>query len=75
MQNPALKPTKTQKCQLHGRVSRGAVTAAAKARCATANFRTGEYTKAETDKAGRSRSILRVLEDAAHLLGHPNRLP
>lgn len=72
---PALKTSRTGKCQLHGGHSAGARTTAGKARSATANFRTGEHTKAETDKAGRSRSILRVLEDAAHLLGHPNRLP
>jgi hypothetical protein len=65
---PALTASRTQKCGLHGGLSRGPATAAGKARSAAANFRTGEYTKAETDKADRSRALIRILEDAAHLL-------
>jgi hypothetical protein len=45
------------------------VTAEGKARSALANYRTGEYTKAEIDQADRSRALLRVLEDATQLLG------
>jgi hypothetical protein len=66
---PALKTSRTQKCQLHGGRSRGPVTAEGKARSALANYRTGEYAKAATDHLDRSRALLRVLEDATHLLG------
>ena len=66
---PALKTSRTQKCQLHGGRSRGPVTAEGKARSALANYRTGEYTKAAIDHLDRSRALLRVLEDATHLLG------
>ena len=66
---PALKTSRTQKCQLHGGRSRGPVTAEGKARSALANYRTGEYTRAEIDQADRSRALLRVLEDATQLLG------
>ena len=66
---PALKSSRTQKCQFHGGLSRGPVTAEGKARSALANYRTGEYTKAEIDQADRSRALLRVLEDATQLLG------
>jgi hypothetical protein len=67
-QKPALKASRTQKCELHGGLSRGPATAVGKARSAAANFRTGEYTKVEIDKSDRSRALLRVLEDATHLL-------
>ena len=66
---PALKTSRTQKCQLHGGRSRGPVTAEGKARSAAANYKTGEYTQAAIDHLDRSRALLRVLEDAAHLLG------
>jgi hypothetical protein len=66
---PSLKSSRTQKCQFHGGLSRGPVTAEGKARSALANYRTGEYTKAEIDQADRSRALLRVLEDATQLLG------
>ena len=66
---PALKTSLTQKCQFHGGLSLGPATAEGKARSAAANFRTGEYTKVEIDKADRSRALFRTLEDAAHVLG------
>ena len=66
---PALKTSRTQKCQLHGGRSRGPVTAEGKARSALANYRTGEYTQATIDHLDRSRALLRLLEDATHLLG------
>ena len=65
---PALRASRTGKCEFHGGRSRGPVTAEGKARSRAANFRTGEYTKAEIDKADRSRALIRILEDAAHLL-------
>jgi hypothetical protein len=45
------------------------VTAEGKVRSALANYKTGEYTKAEIEKNDRSRALLRVIEDAAHVLG------
>lgn len=66
---PALKISCTQKCGLHGGLSRGPVTAEGKARSTAANYKTGEYSKAEVDKTDRSRALLRVLENAVHLLG------
>jgi hypothetical protein len=66
---PALKISRTEKCRFHGGLSTGARTAEGKARSGAASYKTGEYSKAEIDKANRSRALLRVLEDAAHLLG------
>ena len=66
---PALRASRTGKCQFHGGGSAGARTTAGKAKSAAANFRNGEYTKAEIDKTDRSRALLRVLEDAAYVLG------
>ena len=66
---PALRTSRAQKCQLHGGRSSGPLSEEGKARSAAANFRTGEYTKAEIDKNDRSRALLRVVEDAAHVLG------
>jgi hypothetical protein len=45
------------------------VTAEGKVRSALANYKTGEYSKAEIDKTDRSRALIRTLEDAAHVLG------
>lgn len=66
---PALKTSRTQKCPLHGGRSRGPVTEEGRARSAAANYKTGEYTQAAIDHLDRSRALLRVLEDATHLLG------
>ena len=66
---PALRTSRAQKCQLHGGRSSGPLSEEGKARSAAANFRTGEYTKAEIDKNDRSRALLRVVEDAAHVIG------
>ncbi len=56
-------------CNFHGGKSCGPVTTIGKARSAAANYKTGEYTKVEIDKADRSRALLRVIEDSAHVLG------
>jgi len=66
---PALRASRTGKCEFHGGRSRGPVTAEGKVRSALANYKTGEYTKAEIEKNDRSRALLRVIEDAAHVLG------
>jgi hypothetical protein len=44
------------------------VTAEGKVRSALANYKTGEYSKAEIDKTDRSRALIRTLEDAVHVL-------
>ena len=66
---PSLRTSRTQKCQLHGGRSAGPLSEEGKASSAAANFRTGEYTKVEIDKADRSRALVRVLEDSARVLG------
>ena len=66
---PSLRTSRTQKCRNHGGLSTGARTTAGKVRSAAANYKTGEYTKVEIDKADRSRALFRTLEDAAHVLG------
>jgi len=64
---PALRGRRV--CQIHGGRSTGPQTQEGKARSAAANFRTGEYTKYEIEKADRNRALRRVLEDATYLLG------
>lgn len=64
---PALRGRKV--CQLHGGRSFGPRTPEGRANSAAANYKTGEFGKASILKADRSRALLRVLEDAAHLLG------
>ena len=66
---PALRASRTEKCEFHGGRSSGPLSEEGKASSAAANLRTGEYSKAAIDKADRSRALLRVLEDAAHVLG------
>jgi hypothetical protein len=66
---PALRASRTEKCEFHGGRSSGPLSEEGKASSAAANFRTGEYTKVEIDKADRSRALFRTLEDAAHVLG------
>jgi hypothetical protein len=66
---PALKTSRTQKCGIHGGLSKGPATTAGKSKSAAANLRTGAYTKAEIAKANRNRALIRVLEDSANLLG------
>jgi hypothetical protein len=45
------------------------VTAEGKARSVAANYKKGEYSNAEIDKADRRHALLRILEDATYLLG------
>ena len=66
---PALKTSLTQKCQFHGGLSQGPVTAEGKARSAVANYKTGEYSNVQLHESDRSRALLRVIEDATHVLG------
>ena len=67
---PALRASKTQKCQFHGgRGNSGPKTPEGKARALAAHTKTGDCSKAARDAdAGVSARLLR-LEDAMHLLG------
>ncbi len=69
---PALKSSRTQKCQFHGGRSTGAKTETGKARIAAAHTTHGR----ETQKQRRSRSAasarLSQLEDAMHVLKMTN---
>ena len=67
---PALKVSKTQKCQFHGgRGNSGPKTPEGKARALAAHTKTGDCSKAARDAdAGVSARLLR-LEDAMHVLG------
>jgi hypothetical protein len=56
-------------CRFHGGRSTGALTPEGKARSANANFKSGEYSRASLDKAAKEKALIRVLEDAAHILG------
>jgi hypothetical protein len=66
---PALKTSKTQKCQFHGGRGSGPKTAEGKARIAAAHTKHGNETQAM--RAERSASSARIsrLEDAMHVLG------
>lgn len=67
---PALKVSKTQKCQFHGgRGNSGPKTPEGKARALAAHTKTGDCSKAARDAdSGVSARLLR-LEDAMHVLG------
>jgi hypothetical protein len=66
---PALKSSKTQKCQFHGGRSSGPKTPEGKARIAASHTVHGEDSKsARTDRSAASAKLNR-LEDAMHLLG------
>ena len=67
---PALRVSKTQKCQFHGgRGNSGPKTPEGKARALAAHTKTGDCSKAARDAdAGVSARLLR-LEDAMHVLG------
>lgn len=66
---PALRISRTQKCQLHGGRSTGPRTPEGKARSAKANLKSGDYSQASLDKAAKEKALIRVLEDATHVLG------
>ena len=68
-QKPALKSSSTQKCSFHGGLSRGPVTPEGKARSAKANLKTGDFTVTTKKRESTDRALVRVLEDASHLLG------
>ena len=65
---PALKTSRTQKCQFHGGRSSGPKTEAGKARQRAAVLKTGDYTKEAMEDRARSVRVLAGLEDAMYVL-------
>jgi len=65
---PALKTSKTQKCQFHGARSSGPKTEAGRSRIAAAHYKHGESTKAARAEYSKASAKLSQLEDAMHLL-------
>ena len=65
---PALKTSKTQKCQFHGGRSTGPKTEAGKARQRASVITSGNYTKESVEERSRSALRLAGLEDAMYVL-------
>jgi hypothetical protein len=65
---PALKTSRTQKCEFHGGRSTGPKTDAGKARQRAAVLKTGDYTKEAVEDKARSMRVLAGLEDALYVL-------
>lgn len=65
---PALKTSRTQKCDFHGGRSTGPKTDAGKARQRAAVLKTGDYTKEAMEDKARSVRVLAGLEDAIYVL-------
>jgi len=65
---PALKSSKTQKCQFHGGRGSGPKTEEGRSRIAAAHYKNGESTKAARAEYSRASTTLNQLEDAMHLL-------
>jgi hypothetical protein len=65
---PALKSSRTQKCDFHGGRSTGPKTDAGKARQRAAVLKTGDYTKEAMEDKARSARVLAGLEDAMYVL-------
>ena len=65
---PALKSSRTQKCDFHGGGSTGPKTAEGKARQRAAVLKTGNYTKEAMQDRARSVRVLAGLEDAMYVL-------
>ncbi len=69
---PALKTSRTQKCEFHGGRSTGPKTEAGKARQRAALLKTGDYTKEAIENKTRSVRVLAGLEGAMHVLNITN---
>ena len=67
---PALKSSKTQKCQFHGGgLTSGKQTLEGRQRIAAAHYKHGESTKAVRAEYSNASATLNQLEDAMHVLG------
>jgi hypothetical protein len=65
---PALKASRTQKCEFHGGRSTGPKTAEGKTRQRAAVLKSGYYTKEVMEDKARSMRVLHGLEDAMYVL-------
>ena len=65
---PALKTSKTQKCQFHGGRGSGPKTEAGRSRIAAAHYKHGESTKEARAEYSKASASLSQLEDAMHIL-------
>ena len=65
---PALKTSRTQKCQFHGGRSAGPKTEAGKARQKASVTKSGNYTKESSEDRASSMRMLHGLEDAMYVL-------
>jgi hypothetical protein len=65
---PALKTSKTQKCQFHGGRGSGPKTEEGRRRIAAAHYKHGESSKAARAAYSKSSATLSQLEDAMHIL-------
>jgi len=67
---PALKTSKTQKCQFHGGgLTSGKQTLEGRSRIAAAHYKHGESTKAARAEYSKASATLNQLEDALYILG------
>ena len=67
---PALKTSKTQKCQFHGGgQTSGKQTEEGRIRIAAAHYKHGESTKAARAEYSKASATLNQIEDAMHVLG------
>jgi hypothetical protein len=66
---PALKSSKTQRCQFHGGRGSGPKTAAGRQRIAAANTTHGNETRLLRVSRSQARRRLAELQDAAHIVG------
>ena len=66
---PALKASKTQKCQYHGGSSTGPKTEQGRSRIAQANLKHGRDTRTSKQRSSQVLSRLRQLEDIMYLYG------
>jgi hypothetical protein len=67
---PALKTSKTQKCQFHGGgLTSGKQTLEGRSRIAAAHYKHGESTKAARAESSKASAKLNQLEDALYILG------
>ena len=66
---PALKASKTKKCQFHGGRSTGPKTKKGRSRIAQANLKHGRETRASIQRSAQVKARLRQLEDIMYLYG------
>lgn len=66
---PALKASRSQKCEFHGGRGSGAKTQEGKARIAAANLKHGRETRRAREERSAASARLSMLEDAARVLG------